>query len=53
MTPLKYLIESRIATAGEIMAFKRDDPQGFDTLLRWAKEEMEHNNIEVTEPEKK
>jgi hypothetical protein len=47
---LKYIVESKVATSGELMAFKRDDPQGFDTLILWAREEMTHNGIEVTEP---
>ena len=49
MTTLKYLIESKIGTSGEIIAFKLADPNGFETLKLWAAEEMKHNGIEVTE----
>ena len=50
MTALKYLTESKVATTGEILAMKREDPKGFNTLLKWAEEEMKHNNIPVDAP---
>jgi len=53
MTALKYLVESKIGSNSEIIALKRDHPKDFDTLVQWAREEMAHNGIEITEPEKK
>ena len=49
MTALKYLIESKVGTSSEIIAFKLQDPKGFETLREWAKNEMLHNGIEITE----
>ena len=49
MTALKYLIESKVGTSSEIISFKLADPKGFETLRKWATEEMINNGIEVTE----
>ena len=47
MTALKYIRESNMATTAEILALKREDPEGFATLVKMAKEEMTHNGIEI------
>lgn len=49
MTPLKYLRESQVATVREILNLKQQYPTDYDTLMRWCREEMTHNKIEVTE----
>lgn len=50
MTALKYITESKICTTAELLNFKREFPKDFDTLLQWAKEEMEHNGVTVDAP---
>jgi hypothetical protein len=37
------------ATSGELIAFSRQDVEGFKTLKLWAKEEMALKGIEVEE----
>ena len=52
MTVLKYIVESKVATTAEILAFKRVDSAGFDGLLKMAEDEMRHNNITIDIPAK-
>jgi len=49
MTPIKYLVDSRVGNSSEILSLRREHPEDFDVLVQWAREEMKHNGIEVTE----
>lgn len=49
MTPLKYIRESGVATTAELLAYKKNDPRGFDTFIEMAREEMRHNNVPIDE----
>lgn len=53
MTVLKYVVESKVATTAEILAYKREDPKGFDSFLLMAAEEMRNNNIPIDAPPQK
>ena len=50
MTALTYIRESKIATVQEILAFKKADPGGFETLVEMAKSEMHSRGIPVESP---
>ena len=47
MTILKYILQTGVATAGEIISLKREDPDGYTTLVQWAKEQAAHNGIVI------
>jgi hypothetical protein len=56
MTILQYLIHPvhGCCTTGELMSLSKSDRQGYDTLRKWAEEEMKLKGIpmDVTEPKK-
>lgn len=49
MKILDYIRQCAIATTMELIQFKRDYPADFETLKLWAREQMIHNGIEITE----
>lgn len=52
MTLLKYVTTSGVCTTAELLNLKRNDPAGYDILLKFAAEEMAHNNIAIEEAKK-
>jgi len=51
MTKLKYLVESKVGTSSELIAYKREDPKGFEGLLEMAENEMMIRSIRENELE--
>lgn len=49
MTVLKYIVESKICNTGEILALKRENPQDYNIIVKWAREEMLKNNVPIEE----
>lgn len=49
MTVIAYIKESGACTTAELMAFAREDKSGFETLKRWAREEMANKGVVIDE----
>jgi len=49
MTVLKYIIQSKICNTGELLSIKREFPADYQTIVEWARQEMQKNNIPIEE----
>ena len=50
MTQLKYIMASGVCKTGELLELKRNNPDDYDILVKWAEEEMRFNNIPIDVP---
>jgi hypothetical protein len=49
MTVAKFLVTSGCGTSSEVIKYSQTDKPGFDTLKKWAREQMALMGIEVEE----
>jgi hypothetical protein len=49
-TPLQYIRDSGVASTKEIMELSKSDKDGYNTLIRFAREQMANLGVEIEEP---
>lgn len=49
MTILKYILSTGVCTTGELLSIKKVDPDGYNTLVKWAREQAANEAVEITE----
>lgn len=49
MTIVQYLMASGVCTSGELMAYAKQDKEGYNTLKRYAVEQAANEGITLSE----
>lgn len=45
MTALQYLMSTKVCTTAELIALKKEDPDGYSRLIQMGREQAAHQNI--------
>ena len=49
MTIAKYILSTGVCNTNELLALRREDPEGYATFIRWAKEQAGNLGVDIEE----
>ena len=52
MTIVKYLLSTGVCTTAELLAYRKEDKDGYDKLIAMAQEQARNQNIVIEESPK-